>query len=626
MPSEPKHFWSRPSLSRDFWLLSGMVVVLSLISALWIAYESYLEYSEKAIEQLGAEAARIDRTMIIEIEHASYLVESLARQVAGSGTTDLVSIAKLFNSFVARTPTPNLFSWIDSNQRNAIDSNTGVVPDPPDLSDRDYVKKSLAQPWQIQLGRPVFGRTSHRWIIPIAMGITDDTSRFMGTLLLGLNLDALTAKLHRTIENPAVQFGVISRTFVPVTQSQQGERLFTERFLKEKLAGVDFDKNPNGVVTRASLFDPESMFVFYESSSRYPYVILTGITQAEARAEVLALLLPRLMPVALAVLFMLVMLALLKQRMVQPVMELTELTAGLARGERFDIRHRIGPLEIEALAQQLKKVSDYIDERLRLEDELMNKTARLRHAKETAELTNRIKVDFLTSISHELRTPLNNIIGFAEIMKNELYGPLQNDNYRQYAEDIYRSSQQLLEVVNDVLSLAKVESGLIELKEKPLKLDFILQKSLRLMQEKLAATNVQVRMQVSESLPKVQMDELRLKQVVLNVLNHLLQQMYAGGTLVIEARQANDEVEGAQLMLSFSTSSAERSGMRAVAPVRAARVQTPMSELTDFSGIALALAKTLAAIHNVGFEVEYLTGKGVIVTLRFAKERLVFWE
>src|SRR5690606_10334649 len=104
----------------------------------------------------------------------------------------------------------------------------------------------------------------------------------------------------------------------------------------------------------------------------------------------------------------------------------------------------------------------------------------LRRAKEAAEAANRAKSDFLAHISHELRTPLNAIIGFSEILRQEMFGPLQNPRYRDYAVDIHESATLLLSLINDILDLTKIESGRIELSDDKVSIPHLVADTLRL--------------------------------------------------------------------------------------------------------------------------------------------------
>src|SRR5277367_221662 len=117
--------WSKPSLLRDFAVLAALIVfVLSLVS-LWVTYETYQDHSERIVKQLETEATRIDRAMILEIEHASYLLEALGRQVAHMDPSDLNSIALLLRSFDTTATLHHVFSWIDDKQNNVVSSNKG---------------------------------------------------------------------------------------------------------------------------------------------------------------------------------------------------------------------------------------------------------------------------------------------------------------------------------------------------------------------------------------------------------------------------------------------------------------------------------------------------------------------
>src|SRR5271170_6566958 len=108
--------WSKPSLLRDFYVLAALIVfVLSLVS-LWVTYETYEDHSDRVMKQLETEATRVDRAMILEIEHSSYLLEALGRQISHMDPNDLKGIALLLRSFDTTATLHHVFSWIDEAQ------------------------------------------------------------------------------------------------------------------------------------------------------------------------------------------------------------------------------------------------------------------------------------------------------------------------------------------------------------------------------------------------------------------------------------------------------------------------------------------------------------------------------
>ncbi|MEI6730427.1 MAG: hypothetical protein WCL30_04140, partial [Pseudomonadota bacterium] len=142
---------SKQSLSRDFALFAGLIVLLLFIASIWATYESYIENSKEIAAKMESEATRIDRAMIIEVEHSSYLLESLGRQITHMDVSDLKNVAILLRSFDTTATLHHVFSWIDDQNRNVVSSNKGVH-EPIDVSDRDFLKKTIAEPWKMQIG------------------------------------------------------------------------------------------------------------------------------------------------------------------------------------------------------------------------------------------------------------------------------------------------------------------------------------------------------------------------------------------------------------------------------------------------------------------------------------------
>ncbi len=154
--------------------------------------------------------------------------------------------------------------------------------------------------------------------------------------------------------------------------------------------------------------------------------------------------------------------------------------------------------------------------------------ADLRRAKEEAELASRSKTEFLANMSHELRTPLNAIIGFADILRGEVFGRLGDKRYVDYAGDIRDSGLHLLKLINDVLDVSKIEFGKIELAEEAVDVAAVVVSCVRLMRERVQAAGLTVTQSLPPDLPLVQADELRLKQILLNLLSNAVKFTAAG--------------------------------------------------------------------------------------------------
>ncbi len=154
-------------------------------------------------------------------------------------------------------------------------------------------------------------------------------------------------------------------------------------------------------------------------------------------------------------------------------------------------------------------------------------------ARRRAEEANLAKSRFLATMSHELRTPLNAILGFSEIMKNEVLGPMGNSNYKEYVGDIHSSGQHLLNLINEILDLSRIEAGRYELHEEPVNLAFVTEDCRNLLQLRAKGKNIAIGETIQRGLPRLWADDRAVRQIVLNLLSNAIKFTPAGGEITI---------------------------------------------------------------------------------------------
>ena len=242
----------------------------------------------------------------------------------------------------------------------------------------------------------------------------------------------------------------------------------------------------------------------------------------------------------------------------------------------------------------------------------------LRRAKESADNANRAKSEFLANMSHELRTPLNAIMGFSEIIKDEILGAIGVPQYQEYARDIYNSGAHLLEIINDILDLSKVEAGRFELFEEPSAISEAVDTVERLVAGRAAARNVTVVNLLPRELPRVNADKRALKQMCANLMTNAIKFTPAGGSVTIRA--ATREDGGISLTV-------EDTGI-GIAPEDIAMVQAPFGQVDSAlarehqgTGLGLPLVKAMIELHGGRLQIESVLQKGTAVTLCFPPER-----
>jgi signal transduction histidine kinase len=243
--------------------------------------------------------------------------------------------------------------------------------------------------------------------------------------------------------------------------------------------------------------------------------------------------------------------------------------------------------------------------------------AELLAAKRTAEEASAQKSDLLAKISHEIRTPLNAIIGFAEVMLEERFGPIGNERYKDYLKDVHASGAHVISLVNDLLDLAKIEAGRMELSFSTVALNDVVTACVTLLQPQAARDRIVMRTSFTQGLPSVVADERSIRQIVLNLVSNAIKFTDAGGQVIVSTA-LTDRGDIAFRVRDTGIGMSEEEIEAALEPFR----QLATSRKRGGTGLGLPLTKALIEANRGAFRISSHPSEGTLVEVLFPPARV----
>lgn len=250
--------------------------------------------------------------------------------------------------------------------------------------------------------------------------------------------------------------------------------------------------------------------------------------------------------------------------------------------------------------------------------ERKNMMRNLKRAKEEADSASRAKSSFLANMSHELRTPLNAIIGFSELMKNATFGPISNAKYEEYLTDIHFSARHLLDIINDVLDMSKIEAGKVELMESEVVFTDLFESITRIMSDRADAASVTLAFDSVTPSPHIKADQRLLRQILINLVANSVKFSKPGTSVTVSAALRPDQ--GIRVVVADQGCG--------IPSDRIEQVMQPFGQVNDpkyskphGTGLGLPLAKAMMELHGGKLALESELDHGTRITLDFPPER-----
>lgn len=297
---------------------------------------------------------------------------------------------------------------------------------------------------------------------------------------------------------------------------------------------------------------------------------------------------------------------------------------GVVRGFESEVRHRNGGTIW--ISETCRAVRDAAGDLLYYEGMVEDITQRKRTevellaAKRMAEVASCAKTAFLANMSHELRTPLNSVLGFSEILVNQLYGPLGDEHYLEYARDIHASGVHLLSLINDILDQAKIEGGHFVLQESEVEVRNLIRTCERLLEPIAREHGIILDVLLPKEPLYLRADPTRLKQILLNLLSNALKFTPDGKSVMVSAG-LGDDGKFVLVVADTGIGMTESEAARALEPFQ--QIDNSFTRRHQGTGLGLSLTSALVRLHGGTFDIESFPGSGTVVTVRLPAERVL---
>jgi signal transduction histidine kinase len=456
------------------------------------------------------------------------------------------------------------------------------------LGDREHIRVQLDGTAKgLVIGKPLVARSIGKIEIPISARVDAKNGQMLGVISVIVPPEVLTP-LHNSVDIGAHgTIGLVGLDHIVRARFSHADPTGLEGVGESVAGGPEpsaFPVNAAGYFIRTSVVDHVPRLFSYRRVGTYPLLVVVGLDLHDVYAD-----------------------ASEHGRIIYSLATaMTLLLGGLAIYLTREIRART-EREID----------------LRTEREKLESTNRqLRISNEHAEAASHAKSMFLANMSHELRTPLNAIIGFSQVIKDQIKGPLGTPAYAEYASHIYTAGEHLHELIGDILDIAKIEAGAVELNEELIDPAMVVCDALATLegQAKRKGISVQTNLPADLKNLRIRGDELRLRQVVINLLSNAVKFTPERGQVSITL----DYTPGVGFLFAVADTGI---GMTAkeieLALQTFGQVENTLARRNDGAGLGLPLARRLVELHAGRLEIESIKGKGTTVRAIIPEARIV---
>jgi two-component system, sensor histidine kinase ChiS len=505
---------------RQFFMLTGIMLLVVASLSLWFAWRVYIIQTEKTIQRLENEAARIERVFSDTIDHTAFIMRMMLMQIKPNyedpNYIDGIMSKYRTNPNVANVLSWTIFSWANEKHLITVDSVYGVMEKPYDLSNRDYIPLTQKEPDVIHLGKPVYGSTSKRWMIPAGIGITDNTNKYIGAITIGFDIANLTERIKDVNQSEGINFILVDKDYDIVLDSidngkdSKGIKHIPEGAFRNFLKKVDFSKEGYQYFTDVNIFGIEDSYYFYKLK-KYPYIFYLRHEKQLIKHDLWQALTSRIIEITvLAAIATLLLVVIYRHE-----------TRLRTEAEDAHRREEAARKEVEHARNNLEKIVQ--DRTFELEKAL------------------RLKTEFLNNISHEVRTPVQGVTVFTSSLI-ENWQRWEDEKRYSTAIKARDSAERLFNFVHNILDISKIEAGKMTFDMQPHDINIIAKNIIQECEPLTLSKKIVLVFTPSKDSLVAEIDETRIGQVIRNLIANAVK-FTPQGTITLHASSSNVHYE-----------------------------------------------------------------------------------
>jgi len=467
-------------------------IVADLVAVFFVSnnnQKSHTELSQK-------EALTIETTILQAFGYSNRISSYIGEQIAHHGNADLQFILKTFHQAEkVQNRNSQLLSWssfdfVAPNNLQLVNSKVGIRKDPPDMSERQYCQRSREKPWTLQVSFPVFGNPSNAWVIPAGTGITDDKGKYLGVIVVGFDIEELTALIEKRLTGQS-SFVILDENLNVIIHSKDAET--NSEIYRQKLAQFHFKQTSGAISNNFTI--GKIKFFYQKKFDDYPYIILTGFNHNLLTKEFSDSVLPIGIGSVVITIFFLCILYLFKTRVVF-----------------------------------------LLNKEKALETSLLNK-----------EYIINSKTKLIRATSHDLKNYIFGIAGLSRlILENKNRAEIEESEDLKMVEELHQQSEELMGFVEDLLDTNQNEDGEFNLGKLQICNIIDLAKRMVILNRNFAIENrIDLEFDNKTKLKSVNVecDVRRIKQILNNIISNAVKYSNPGGIVILQVSLSSKQNE-----------------------------------------------------------------------------------